>query len=243
MSSCLVADPSYLGPQGHTSDSTSPGSSSSGAPTTATTVTTHEVATEDASGTTPTTGNSADTTDTTTDTTGTTGTTGTTRGTDPSTTETGSDPGHRMFVTSATYAGDFIELSIADGQCQMLADAAMLGGSWVAVVSVTGESASARIEILGPIENLMGEPVAQSELDLWDGLLDNPIRYDENLAVIEDNVWTGTEIDGTDSPADCMNWQGIANGAVGFSGASDGAWILSGYEGCGTLLHFYCISQ
>lgn len=112
-----------------------------------------------------------------------------------------------IFVTSNT-AGNIPDISYYDSFVKSAAEQAGIGStisvSWKAVVSTQTVHAKDHIAppsptLTVPIFNQAGELVAHSLADLWDGQLENPIRYDEFRKPIEATsyVWTGTRIDGT----------------------------------------------
>jgi hypothetical protein len=112
-----------------------------------------------------------------------------------------------IFVTSRT-AANIPYISYYDNFVNNAAEQAGIGStidvSWKAVVSTQTVNAKDHITPVPPtpdvpIYNQAGELVAQSLADLWDGQLDNPVRYDEFRKPIEATsyVWTGTRFDGT----------------------------------------------
>jgi hypothetical protein len=151
---------------------------------------------------------------------------------------------HTIFVSSADIGGDFGSLAVADDFCTELANGARLGGSWRAVLSDSTAHARDRITISGPIRNTMGELIAESSGDLWDGFIAAPIRYTELGDEFLASPFTGTLADGT-AGANCNDWTagGGASGVVGDAGYASEVWIDSGSGNCGQSAPFYCISQ
>lgn len=79
-----------------------------------------------------------------------------------------------------------------------------LGLSWKAVGSTYDTTANVHTETLpgtGPptitIFNTLGETVANSYVDLWDGSLSAGVGYDRNGLPLSTNVWTGTGRNGS----------------------------------------------
>lgn len=137
-----------------------------------------------------------------------------------------------IFVTSKT-AGNVPDISYYDNFVKSAADLAGIGSTigvtWKAVVSTQTVNAKDHIAassptLAVPIFNQAGELVAQSLADLWDGQLDNPIRYDEfSKPIIEATsyVWTGTRIDGTTaSPL------GTDSPTYGDQDSTESSWVI-----------------
>ncbi|MEK6860963.1 MAG: DUF4215 domain-containing protein, partial [Nanoarchaeota archaeon] len=114
----------------------------------------------------------------------------------------------RVFVSSEKYTGNLGGIYGADEKCQNLALKAGLQGSWIAILSDSNIDARDRVvDPPWPLYNMRDELVAISKEDLWDGSIENPIKYDEYKGEVNDNVWTGTFPDGTrDVNAVCENW-------------------------------------
>lgn len=186
-------------------------------------------------------------------------TTGTTGTTDPDTTttedtgtdttsadtsDTGGADFHRIFVTSALYNGAIGGVIGADAECQALADAENLGGTWKALVSAGETSVRDRVTIDGPVLNMMDEQIAANESDLWDMMLEHPVLYDEKKTARPGDVWTGTAIDATASGVDCLGWTALTGG--GHRGGAEDVqddWLNRGFRFCNWTLSLYCISQ
>jgi hypothetical protein len=151
---------------------------------------------------------------------------------------------HRIFVTSTLYDGAMGGLVGADAECQVRADAADLGGTWMAVLSAGETDARDRITIEAPVVNLLDEPIAADAADLWDTMLDNPVLYDENQTARPGDVWTGSTVDGTASGVDCSGWtKTAASGSRGGAEDANNDWLNRGFRFCDWTLALYCVSQ
>jgi hypothetical protein len=176
-------------------------------------------------------------------------------------------PPKRVFVTSASYDGNLGGLSGADQSCQLLADAATLGGTFKAWLSSTTTSASERLtHSTGPYTLINGTKVASSWAGLTSGALLVPINVNEkggpppaqpaacgsvNVPV----VWTSTSPTGalgTTQGATCADWttSSSSNGAVfGLADHADASWTdgcsvqAAGSLICATSAALYCFEQ
>ena len=111
------------------------------------------------------------------------------------------------FVTSVKTNAESADIAYYNQFVQDLADLAGIGGSveWRAIVSVgdAGSVVSAYDNVypsgadLIPIYNMNGDLVADGTADLFDGSIYNPIEYDEYGNLLSDEVWSGTNYDGT----------------------------------------------
>lgn len=173
-------------------------------------------------------------------------TTGTTSGT-CGLKDTCSD-GKYVFVTSKPIAGNFAAAVTLDYICETLARSKGFTGQWQSWTSdvlspltrFTGKSFGA------PYRRLDGVIVAAD----WDGLvsggLQNPINIDENGGTIAaEDVWTGTNADGTAASATCGGWTGPVGGVgvVGSTGATSAEWTSRAKVACTTKARLYCFQQ
>lgn len=120
----------------------------------------------------------------------------------------------RVFVTSQLYAANLGGLAGADAKCQALADAAGIGGTYRAWLSVDSNSSPATRFTRSPGAYALvdGTVIATSWSDLVDGTLQNPIRLTERGGAPPTStdscgfasVWTNTGADGA----------GFADGAM-----------------------------
>jgi len=117
-----------------------------------------------------------------------------------------------VFVTSKEYNGNIGGVSGADAECQALADQSSLtlGRKFKAWISEVGSSpAETFIRSQTPYILVSGTKVADNWEDLIDGNLSNVIGLDEKgIVILNNNVWTGTNLSGQGWGADytCNNW-------------------------------------
>jgi hypothetical protein len=162
----------------------------------------------------------------------------------------GAPASRRVFVSSITYPGDLGGVVGGDVKCQAHADAANLGGSWLAWLSDTMGTPSTRFEQSAvPYVLVGGEEVAADWADLTDGTLTAPIDQDEDgtqLPVADMAfVWTGTNADGAQTGGSCSEWTDtISGGWYGSPTATDAAWSFLGGGPCqDESRHLYCFEQ
>lgn len=171
-------------------------------------------------------------------------------------------PGALAFVTSARGTGDLGSWPEADGLagihagfriCQNLAAAAHLPApsSFVPWLSTTLVDAVDRLATDGPFRRPDGLIVATDVAELIGaGFTRNSLHQHENgayLAVYQDEVWTGTLVDGTEGPTLCSNWTYGDDSAGGRGGLATvgavGEWTSeSGYT-CNWSNRLYCFSN
>lgn len=153
---------------------------------------------------------------------------------------------HRIFVSSTRQDGNLGGLSGADATCQSLADGANLTGQWKALLSDSSTNAKDRLLIVGPVFNLNDQKIADNANDLWDGQLDNAVRYDQNVVEVSaTKVWTGTFADGTSSTTfTCTNWtsnSGSVKGRYGRSNHVGNGWMEDDKDPCDEIRRLFCI--
>jgi len=160
----------------------------------------------------------------------------------------------RVFVSSIPYASDKIGgLDGASTLCQGLADAAELGGDYVAWLS---NGMMGPIDTFGVDPNAAAVPyvlvngtlVANSWKDLTDESLENAINFNESgmefLNGVE--VWTNTNTNGTfAADTHCNNWKEVQGnpppkGATGHSSNVAGFWTKYGERACTDSAYLYC---
>ena len=160
--------------------------------------------------------------------------------------------GLRVFVSSSVFNADLGGLAGADAKCKSLADAAMLGGTWMAWLNdgINGPS-SHFVSKGGPklYARLDGKIIANNWADLISKPLLVPIDITEkNLAAGEpSHVWTNAKPDGTASTFDnCFGWTNAGNnfnGAHGLRSAIDVKWSQDDTDKCATQNRIYCFEQ
>lgn len=159
-----------------------------------------------------------------------------------------------VFVSSLTYTGNLGGLSGADVECNTLASAAGLPGTYKAWLSDSVASASSRLTHNSHAYGLSDRVtvIANNWTDLTDGNLDHAINMDENGASIIANkrAWTNTTMNGSirtvTADGTCNNWQssnpGIG-GLTGLSTANNADWTWYFITSCDSPLRLYCFEQ
>ena len=167
--------------------------------------------------------------------------------------------GSRVFVSSASYDGDFDGAGAfsgrqkADAECKALADAAGLGGEWKAYLSTSSPNNEARDRLdEGVFQLVDGTSIASSIADLTDGSIANPISLDETGSAVTAllTAWTGTANTGeSTSPNDCFDWKNDTDSFQGTIGAVDSSTLWSDMGGpnspviCNTSHRIYCFED
>jgi hypothetical protein len=184
----------------------------------------------------------------------------------PITNPTGLNPGDEyrlVFVTSTTI--DALSNAISNynsfvsNVAALQPELAALGVTWTAIAStrtINARTNTSTCSVLKgcpsddpsyPIYNLFGEKIADDNADLWDGLLDNAIAYNEEGIKLQSTdgfyVWTGTY--GHDGTGD-NGLGGTCCARYGWwgGGANDNNWVSYGANlPMTTKLHLYAISS
>ena len=151
----------------------------------------------------------------------------------------------RIFVTSFAVNGSFVGLGVADFYCQYDADAAMLGGTYMAWLSSSIAPANVRTtHATVPYVLPTGTKVADDYADFTDGdLLDAPLdRGADGTLMAGVNAWTGSNADGTPVVGGeyrCDDWSSTLYAGEVASGAN----VDNGFIPCSSLAHFWCLEQ
>jgi hypothetical protein len=151
-----------------------------------------------------------------------------------------------VFVTSVTFTGGaFGGTLAADGRCTQLANAAGLGGSFRAWLSLGGNNSRFSQPSFIPYFNTKADHVADS----WPpGIttLSAAIAYDENaIAPPVSTVWTNLDRSGNASSDNCLDWgssDSLYKGEIGKAGVMDSTWAASGATAsCNAMNALYCV--
>ncbi|MEQ1801795.1 MAG: PEP-CTERM sorting domain-containing protein [Gammaproteobacteria bacterium] len=171
----------------------------------------------------------------------------------------GLNPGDQYrlaFVTSATR--DAVSTNVADynsfvtGVASTSPDLLALGTNWAAIVTTSSVSArdntstNPTVATGVPIYLLNGSKVAESNADLWDGLLDSPLDITELGNAIAPStwwVWTGTLSYGTIVGSTHLGSDGLSLAYTGITSFSAYQWIEGSISFIGEPNHFYAISD
>ncbi len=155
----------------------------------------------------------------------------------------------RAFVTSTLHTGNLGGLSGADAICQSRADAALLGGSWIAWLSTSTVNAITRSSFSGNIVTIGGDLVSSNG---WAGLTGNiilPIQFTETGTLITNSdpvtrAWTGTKYDGTyNSGFTCSDWTSTSGSGTAGAATVTGEWSQNANFTCNTSFRLYCFEQ
>jgi len=162
-------------------------------------------------------------------------------------------PHNTVFVTSAVYDGNLGGLAGGDANCQSLADAAGLVGTYKAWLSDSTTAVRDRFtQSTLPYVRTDGQVIADDWADLIDDPnidpLLNPIDRDENgNAVPASEVWTGTNPDGSPrGGTKCSDWLSNAGGEstrVGRTDRVDSDWTSDSPRPCSFTRLLYCFEQ
>lgn len=156
----------------------------------------------------------------------------------------------RVFTTSAVYPGNFGGLTAADSKCAEAAQAAALGGSFIALLSDSATNAIDRVAGDGPWALLDGEVAFPTRADIAAVPL-VALRVDERGRTLGTGCsWTGSKIGAKLAPERCLDWTVMDLSNVGRTGditMNDNRWIEGnvdcGIKICNLLHHFYCIEE
>lgn len=158
----------------------------------------------------------------------------------------------RVFVTSTTQVPQG-SLAAMDAVCQNRADAAILGGVWIAWLSDSGADAKTRVADVGPWYLVDGvSKVADNMLDLTDGTIASLLNLDEfgnQVSSSTDSVWTGTDSNGTGFKF-CCDWSAscLETGSKGRAWMQNCRWTRDNCGGgsnlsCDGAARLYCFEQ
>jgi cysteine-rich repeat protein len=157
----------------------------------------------------------------------------------------------RIFVSSGAYKGNLGGLAGADMKCQALADAAQLGGVYVAWLSDDTGSAAMRLTpgFTGAYKLVDGTVIAGAGwTDLTDGTLAHAIDRDEKGGdATGELLWSNTSPAGAKVGTDsCKGWSSqllVDSGRVGSSDAADATWTDAATSLCSVVLRLYCVEN
>jgi hypothetical protein len=140
------------------------------------------------------------------------------------------------FVSSKTYSGNLGGLSGADAQCNQMAQAAELPGTYRAALG-SAAAIYARHRAGGYVRT-DGNVFAESRAALEAGRVRYPLWLDETRAKQQANVWTGADAGAVVSPNTCGDWTSTAgNGSFGLSHGQSGVVAFAGSSPCSTATH------
>lgn len=163
----------------------------------------------------------------------------------------------KVFVTSTKGTGNIGGLAGADAECQRLANAANLPGTYMAWLSdATASPASRFTKATVPYTLPGGEVVANSWADLTSGSTIRHVidQFESGAAVSGTNqgafrAWTNTKQNGsaggTDPNGFCQNWTTDSAAPTGNMGEirSTTGWTFGGFQQCPVESRLYCFQQ
>ena len=169
---------------------------------------------------------------------------------------------HLLFITDFnasiepfnTFPPSFPDFGSVQAADWYATEAAVLGGlltEWNgldivyrALISDSTVNARDRMTIEGPVYNTQFDLLALDDTDLWDGALQNPVRYDQFGTEVPDGtrVWTGSTQDGNHGIS-CSNWSNTGGEAqAGDPFSTSTAWLNTGERSCSLSARLYGIS-
>lgn len=150
--------------------------------------------------------------------------------------------GKRVFITSTVFRGGEVGgLVRADAECQARADAASLGGSWIAFL-VDGAHGVERIPGDTQWSNLAGD-VAFADRESFETLTTAPHAqfafYEDGRSARDASFWLGTNFDERDGLEHCAGWTSLGSDWGAFANirplTGDPSWqtVATSEDGCG----------
>ena len=169
----------------------------------------------------------------------------------------------RIFTTSTTYNGNLGGIAGADTKCQTRADAAGLGGTWKAIVSIGNSNSPLTDKAKGRIgydwdvlTNVHGVPLISSYQiwvveDLSNGqfkgvALNMRMEFDEFGNKVSGVAWSGSTDEGEPSGNDCNDWTSNSaafDGTYGLTYDRTANWISNTTLDCANNFRLYCVEQ
>jgi hypothetical protein len=157
----------------------------------------------------------------------------------------------RVFLSSTQQNGNMGGAAGADAICQGLADAAELGGTWLAYLVDSSNGLNRHSQADVPYVRLDGVRVANNWADLSDESILAQLNYTETRQTAGGNVWTGLINVGGTGNDDCDDWtydgggclEGSACGGAGQSGNVNENWDGFYIYQCASNYRLYCIEQ
>ncbi len=176
----------------------------------------------------------------------------TTSGGDGTSGSPGGGDERRVFLSSGSYTGAMGGVQGADANCQGLADAQQLGGTWLAFLFDPINTFANYPQAGGPFVKLNGEVVAQDWSDLTDGAIESPIDLTEQGQLVADIVWTGLfDVPPASTDNWCYGWTSAGGlcqtgfvhecGGAGQSFQTDVLWDGFFVYNCQQLHRLYCM--
>lgn len=142
-------------------------------------------------------------------------------------------PGRRTFVSRGEFSGG-VGVAAFDQACQSEADAAALGGQFIAFVAADGDSALDRVGPGEPWVNLRGQRLRENGSLDGAGALDTAVSTFADGEVADTVVWAGaTSPDKAPELRNCENWTTeIGGSSCGLSGSVTQWFSVDEMFGC-----------
>jgi cysteine-rich repeat protein len=160
---------------------------------------------------------------------------------------------HRtVFVTSAFFLGDLGGLDGADAECNTIATAVGLAGTYRAWLSDGVDGPATRFDTaFTGIYELNDKDRTKVAVGGWEKLTQDPLLHaidiDENGQEYVTGVWTNTDQNGMPHNVNetCSEWSGVdSNASVGNSSAVDGKWTFEyDSQSCASGFSLYCFQD
>jgi hypothetical protein len=114
--------------------------------------------------------------------------------------------GRVAFTTPQTFPAD-VGVEVFDSACAEQAEAVGFGGSFRALVALTGTSPLGRFDLDGPVwVNTLGVPLGESALDLGDGNAITMPSFDASGSPVSGTVWVGAPGFASFGGENCLDW-------------------------------------
>jgi len=141
-------------------------------------------------------------------------------------------PPRIVFVTSLNFDANLGGLTGADAECNTLASAASLPGSYLAWLGDGTNDPWTRFPKHFPYQRVDGQLVATSFLDLRNNGPNVWINLDENGVARAGTVWTGVGANGQSTGKDCSDWTATTTPPTATVGTVGLTSPLFGVQGC-----------
>ncbi len=165
---------------------------------------------------------------------------------------------HTIFVSSESYTGDLkapleaeqrfaTSLDGADYRCQSLADAAGLGGRFVALLSVDHIAAKDRVALIGPVLNQAGATVFADPADAWGSGNKGAAILDETGGTQAGDIWSSDAAGNLSAAAPndhCDSWRSASASVTGLVASNADAKLMTtpSTASCDTARRLLCIN-
>jgi hypothetical protein len=146
------------------------------------------------------------------------------------------DRPNRVFITSTQYPANFGGIAAADAICQTRADAAGLGGTFIALLGIDARPELRLVGSRGWVD-LKGTPIVDEPATWLDGYMFHPVFYDETgtqLGYV--SAWSG-------SLYSCTGWTVTTSGVQGSIVTTAEAFGAFTVTQCTSSAHLICVES